>query len=143
MFESPERLAELQEALNNYEGMSPEDYKTYREHTKESLLATLIGLKDAKDDCTQKEFESVCMKMLADVLLTKRFGAHSATVGMGIMMMLQNPDMSIEDMVDKHDKIQDLAKAMADNKNDEAKVKSLLAETSDIALNSNYRKTAS
>ena len=58
-------------------------------------------------------------------------------------MMLQNPEMSIEDMVEKYNKIQDLAKAIADNKNDEAKVKSLLDETSAVALNTNYTKTAS
>lgn len=141
MFQDPDRLAELKTMLEGYEGMSPEEYKEYREQCKESLLATLLGLKDVRDDHDQEEFEEVCMKMLVDVLARKRFGAFSATVGMGIMMMLQNPEMSIEDMVDKHNKIQDLAKAIADNKDDEAKVKSLLEETSAVAMNQNYRKT--
>lgn len=143
MFQDPDRLAELKTMLESYEGMSPEEYKEYREQCKESLLATLLGLKDVRDDYDQEDFEKVCMKMLVDVLGTKRFGASSATVGMGIMMMLQNPEMSIEDMVEKYNKIQDLAKAIADNKNDEAKVKSLLDETSAVALNTNYTKTAS
>lgn len=110
--------------MNN--NMSTEEYQKYRSEAKKIFIASLLGLKDLYENMDEEEFKEKLFYSMKDLVEEQKFGSMTGIVMLSGLLMIKNPELSMQELINVHEQLQNTARELLNDTNNDNKINECL-----------------